>query len=133
MIGLDTNVLIRYIVQDDAVQSKNATEFLEKHCSISTPGFINNIVICEIVWVLQSCYKYKKEIIINVVKRILTTKEFIVDNSENLWKTLDEFSNGKADFSDYLIGKINKHRGCEFTITFDTLASASKEFKLLKY
>jgi predicted nucleic-acid-binding protein len=132
MIGLDTNILVRYIVQDDPLQSKHATEFVENHCSVSAPGFINLIVLCELVWVLGRAYGYKKEIITEVIKQILTTKEFMVENSENAWKALNEFLNGKADFSDYIIGYINKNVGCEFTITLDKLASQNKSFKFLK-
>jgi predicted nucleic-acid-binding protein len=133
MIGIDTNVLVRYIVQDDPIQSRISTDFIENNCSVSSPGVINLIVLCELVWVLRRAYEFKKEIIVEVIKQILTTKEFIVHNSENAWKALNEFSNGKADFSDYIIGYVNKDVGCEFTITFDKFAAENKYFKLLNY
>ena len=74
MIGVDTNVLVRYIVQDDIEQSKDATRFIEKRISSSNPGFINQIVLCELVWVLKRAYGYEKTIIFEVLEKILQTK-----------------------------------------------------------
>ena len=64
MIGVDTNVLVRYIVQDDVEQSKIASRFIEGLISSSKPGFVNQIVLCELVWVLKRAYHYDKTIII---------------------------------------------------------------------
>ncbi len=132
MIGLDTNVLLRYIVQDDPIQSKCATEYIESHCSVSNAGFINLIVICEIVWVLKKAYGYNKEIIIDVIKRLLSTKEFIIENSDIVWQAVKEYSNGKAGLADFLIGCSNKNKGCGYTITFDKQSAQGENFRLLK-
>ena len=91
MIGLDTNVLVRYIVQDDVEQSKISTTFIERHISSTNPGFINHIVLCEIIWVLKKAYRYDKPIITSVLERILQTKEFIVENAEVAWIALKEY------------------------------------------
>ena len=126
MIGIDTNVLIRYIVQDDVEQSKLATKFIEGRISSTNPGFINYIVLCEIVWVLKSAYRYEKPVIINVLQRILQTKEFIVENADVAWIALKEYEKDDADFSDYLIAVLNRFSGCDFTITLDQTASKFK-------
>jgi predicted nucleic-acid-binding protein len=68
MIGLDTNILLRYIVQDDPIQSGIATTFIETHCTAKTPGFVCNIVLVELVWVLEGGYGYDKNSIITVLK-----------------------------------------------------------------
>ena len=91
MIGLDSNVLIRYITQDDKDQAEIAGAIIE-------PGYINQIVICEIVWVLRRAYGYEKKIVIRVIQRILQTSEMVVENSENVRKALDAYKNGKADY-----------------------------------
>jgi predicted nucleic-acid-binding protein len=131
MIGVDTNVLVRYIVQDDIEQSKDATRFIEKRISSSNPGFINQIVLCELVWVLKRAYRYEKTIIFNVLKKILQTKEFVVDNADIVWIALGEYQKGEADFSDYLIASYNRYSDCTHTVTFDQIASNAKYFKLL--
>ena len=132
MIGIDTNVLIRYIVQDDPVQAKLATDFIENNLSNETPGFINQIVLCEIVWVLKQAYGYDKAVIVNVLRQIVMTAEFTIKNSDITWKALREYEKGNADFSDYIIGNSNIDDGCELTITFDKNASENLNFKLLK-
>jgi predicted nucleic-acid-binding protein len=129
MIGIDTNVLIRYIVQDDPLQSKLAVTFMEKNCTKSNPGFVNLIVCCEIVWVLHRAYNYNKDTIIRVMKQILLTSELYVEDAETVRKSLHDFENGNADFSDYIISHINSE--CEYTVTFDKNAAKIPLCKLL--
>ncbi len=131
MIGIDTNVLIRYIVQDDPQQSQKATALLEKQITTTSPGFVGRMVLCEIVWVLRRAYGYDKDIIINILKQILMTRELTVENSDCAWQALSEFQKGDADFTDYFLGSTNKASGCEVTVTFDKKASLSPNFKLL--
>ncbi len=131
MIGLDTNVLVRYIVQDDVEQSKISTTFIEGHISSTNPGFINHIVLCEIIWILKKAYHYDKPIIISVLERILQTKEFIVENAEVAWIALKEYEKDESDFSDYLIAVLNRFADCDFTITLDQAASKFKYCQLL--
>lgn len=119
MIGLDTNVLVRYLVQDHPLQSKKAAAFIEKNCSHEAPAFISEIVLCELVWVLESAYGYKKDVIIQALERILMTAQFKVENKDNVWEALSAYRRSKADFSDCLIGAKNHTAGCEKTATFD--------------
>jgi predicted nucleic-acid-binding protein len=132
MIGIDTNVLVRYIVQDDPAQAKVATHYIERNCTADSPGFINRIVLCEIVWILKRAYGYDKSIILNVIRQILLTAEFVTENSDVMWKALKEYESGQADFSDYIIGSSNLENGCECTVTFDKSVSANMDFILLK-
>ena len=73
MIGIDTNVLVRHLVQDDLSQSRAATQVITKQCTRDEPGFINRIVLCELVWVLESAYGYPKDTIAAVLEKLLRT------------------------------------------------------------
>lgn len=132
MIGLDTNVVIRYLAQDDKKQSVVATYFIEKSLTSDLPGYINHITLCEIVWVLQRCYGVTKQQLREVIEGLLTTKQLIVENIEITWKALRAFDANNADFCDALIGQINIHSGCVRTVTFDKKAASLPGFDLLK-
>lgn len=131
MIGLDTNILVRYITQDDQNQAELATKFIEKNCTGTKPGFINQIVICEIIWILCRAYGYDKKLVIRIIGKLLQSSEIVVENSPIIWKALKEYENGNADFSDYLIALSNIKSGCDYTVTFDKKASGNKLFKIL--
>jgi predicted nucleic-acid-binding protein len=131
MIGIDTNVLVRYLVQDDPEQSQQATRFIETECSIQKPAFINGIVLCELVWVLETVYAYPKQSIAKVIEKILRTRQFFIYQSEILWQTLRGYQRDGADFADHYIAILNAHNGCDYTATFDKKASRLKYFEAL--
>ena len=131
MIGIDTNILVRYITQDDEIQSEIATEFIENYCSNGNKVFINHLVICELVWVLKKCYKLSKPKIINVIQHILQISQFSIETPQIIWQALTDYKKGSADFADYVVGRTNIFNNCEETITFDKKASKSKGFSLL--
>ena len=131
MIGLDTNVVIRYLVQDDEKQSAAATRLIEKSLTTVAPGYINHISLCEIVWVLQRCYGVTNQQVREIIEGLLTTKQFNVENVEAAWKALRAFNASNADFCDALIGQVNIHSGCEYTVTFDKKAASLPGFDLL--
>jgi predicted nucleic-acid-binding protein len=122
MIGLDTNVLVRYFTQDDEVQAKLSKELIRKYAGKAGSLFINNIVICELIWVLERGYKYSRQQISSAVKLMLSAKEFAYDNLDYIWLALNEYELNGVDFSDALIGEINKRQGCRVTYTFDQRA-----------
>jgi len=131
VIGLDTNVLVRYITQDDKKQAAIATQWIES-CSVGTPGWISVIVLCETVWVLSRAYGYDKATIQSVLQRIFLACELAVEQQEQAWGALRDYAQGNADFSDYLIIHMNRYAGCEYTITFDKNASNHRLVRLLK-
>ena len=131
MIGLDTNILVRYITQDDEVQAASVNELINKYISKPQSMFINDIVICELVWVLSKGYKYQKEQIINVLRQFLTITEFAFENQNILWQALEEYEQKNLDFSDALISKINQSYSFIETFTLDEAASHSSGFTLL--
>lgn len=131
MIGADTNVLIRYFVQDDPEQSAAATKYIEDYCSKGDVIFINHIVMCEIVWVLQRCYHLNKAAIGQVIEQILRTAQFKIQSPTIIWQALKDYKAGDADFADYLICRTNMANECSVTITFDKNAGKSNCFHLL--
>ncbi|MDO9041317.1 MAG: type II toxin-antitoxin system VapC family toxin [Desulfocapsaceae bacterium] len=131
MIGLDTNILVRYITQDDLAQSSLATQFIEEKCSFALPGFINHIVLCELVWVLKRCYKTEMSQALRVVEQLLRTAQLRIQEPQVVWKALKLAQKGKADFADFLIAQINIAHGCGTTITFDNAAAEINSKTLL--
>jgi len=131
MIGVDTNVLVRYIAQDDATQSRRATAFIEKECSEAAPGFVGLVVLVELVWVSQSNYGATREEVADIVRRILSIKQLVVQNAETAWKALRLFESSKADFADCLIASAAVAAGCKNVVTFDKQA-AKTAMTLLK-
>ncbi|MDF3047966.1 MAG: hypothetical protein K0R73_1084 [Candidatus Midichloriaceae bacterium] len=129
MIGLDTNILVRYFTQDDETQAKLSKELIRRYAGKAESLFINNIVICELIWVLERGYKYSRQQISSAVKLMLSTKEFAYENLEHIWLALNEYELNGVDFSDALIGEINKGQGCKATYTFDQRAIKLRSFE----
>ena len=119
MIGLDTNVLVRYITQDDKKQAEQATRLIEEQCTKRSPGRIAQLVLCELVWVLHRAYGYSKAEVVGVLDQIMITAELSVENDDLARKALEAYRNGPADYSDYLLALGNKQAGCETTYSFD--------------
>ena len=132
MIGLDTNVLVRYLVQDDPVQAAAATKLIESRCTIDEPGWIDHIVLCEMAWVLDASYGYARELIAGAIRQILATSEFSVEAPDQARGALRAFEQGGADFADFLIGLRNRDQGCEGTYTFDRKAARFDTHRLIK-
>lgn len=122
MIGLDTNVLVRYLSQDDPVQSQKATDLIES-LTAGEPGFIAMVSVVELVWVLQSCYQATKSEIVDVLETLLRAKELVVERAEVVWQALRRFSDSKADFADCLIERCAHAAECKYTVTLDSKAA----------
>jgi predicted nucleic-acid-binding protein len=132
LIGLDTNVLVRYIVQDDAEQARRAAIFIENEMPKTLPGLISLAVMMELTWVLSRAYGYAKRDIANVLEQLLVTDGFEVETSDIAWAALRAFREGSADFSDYCICIRNRQAGAAHTVTFDRRAAEHEYFVLLK-
>ena len=128
---LDTNVLARYIVQDDPEQAEAAVRLIEGRCSAESPGYIGVPVLVELVWVLAAAYRYEWPVVASVIRQVLRTAEFMVEERETAWSALREFEAGGADFADCLIGHRNHARGCTQTHTFDRTAARGRYFALV--
>lgn len=131
MIGLDTNILVRYLTQDDPDQAKKATKEVEKGLSAGQMFFIADIVMCELVWVFESAYDYNRQEIVPVLENILRTRQFQFENKDLLWLSLAYYRKKKGDFADHLIGYIDQKAGCHETLTFDAELKNNPHFRVL--
>jgi predicted nucleic-acid-binding protein len=122
MIGLDTNVLVRYIMQDDARQSPKAAKLIES-LTVDEPGFVSIVSVVELVWVLSSAYGLSRGQIEQALEALLRTKEFVIDRADHLLKALRVFKATSADFADCLIERSAASAGCARTMTFDVGAA----------
>jgi predicted nucleic-acid-binding protein len=124
MIGLDTNVLVRYIMQDDSKQSPLATRIVES-LSAEIPGFVPLVAIVELGWVLSSAYELGRNQLVEAFEALLRTKELVVERGEIVWKALRAFQRAPGDFADCLIACSAEAAGCAKTMTFDRGAAKS--------
>lgn len=122
MIGLDTNVLVRYIMQDDPKQSPMATALMGS-LDADNPGFVALVSVLELYWVLTSCYDLTGSQVKQALEVLLRTKQIIVDQADRVLKALRVFDEGKADFADCLIERTASSAGCAKTMTFDVGAA----------
>jgi predicted nucleic-acid-binding protein len=130
MIGLDTNVLVRYIMQDDAKQAPQATRLVES-LSAEAPGFLPLVAVVELAWVLSSAYDLDRAQLVEAFEGVLRTKELVIERAEVVWKALRAFQSVNADFADCLIAHSAASAGCEKTMTFDRGAAKSGRMTLL--
>ena len=131
MIGLDTNVLVRYVAQDDKRQSPKASRLIES-LTADSPGYVSLVSVVELVWVLSGCYALSKDEICEVLETLLRTKEILVQNAAIVWKAVRLFKAGKADFADCLIELSAQAAGCGYTATFDRDAAKHCGMKLIE-
>jgi predicted nucleic-acid-binding protein len=131
VIGLDTNVIIRYVAQDDPRQSPAATRLFEKTLSAENPGFVSTITLCELCWVLAESYHADRERIRAVLEGLLGSKQVVVESGDLAWKALRAWQGSAADFSDALIGEIAAMHGAGQVVTFDKAAAKLPRFRLL--
>ncbi len=130
MIGLDTNVLVRYMMQDDARQAARANELIEA-LDQDRPGFVSLTSLVELVWVLSSAYGRDRAQVSLALESLLRTAAITVERNEIAWRALRLFSSGTADFADCLIAQSGAAAGCESTVTFDRAAARDAGMVLL--
>ena len=119
MIGLDTNVLVRYLVEDDESQSRRASKLIEGAVERGEELFISDVVMCETVWVLSSAYSFSRAEICDVLGDLLRARSVVFTSSDRLARSLESFRKGKSDFADYLIRELAKAAGADSVATFD--------------
>lgn len=135
MTGLDTNVLLRWLVDDDLWpddapdQTKATAALLGRR---DAQFFVNVVVIAETVWVLAKPLGQPKAVIADVIARLLQASNIVIDRRDAVEAALGRWVTGKAGFTDHLIGKINRGAGCDTTFTFDRAASRAGDFTRLR-
>lgn len=132
MKGLDTNVLVRYLVQDEPEQAAKATRFIETSCTEEHPCYLGQIVLCELAWVLESNYRQSRDDIATVIEKLLQVGQLEVANPDVVWRALDDYRKSNVDFPDHLLARVNESAGCDATFTFGKKASSQPAFELLK-
>lgn len=122
MIGVDTNLLVRYLAQDDAAQSPVASQIIDGF-TLDEPGYISQVVLVETVWVLARTYKVSREAIATIIESLLRAREIVVDRADAGYLALATYRATKADFSDALVAHGGRLAGCSATLTFDKPAA----------
>ncbi len=131
MVGLDTNVLVRYLAQDDVIQARQATQIIERQLTEQSPGFISLVTIVETVWVLNRVYHLSNQEVAAAIERILQADTLLVQNEQEVFTAMIAVKTGVGSFSDALIGALGEWAGCTATLTFDRRAKRLKQFQLL--
>jgi predicted nucleic-acid-binding protein len=130
VIGLDTNVLVRYVIQDDPRQSARATRLVES-LTPDVPGFVPLVALVELVWVLGGSYGLARLQIAAVLETLLRSKELVIDRADIVAQALQRFASGGADFADALIERTAAAAGCGATMTFDQGAAKTAGMTLV--
>jgi len=130
MIGLDTNVLVRYIMQDDPKQSPKATKIVESLDGVAG-GYVTLVSVVELVWVLSASFELTRSQVAQALDAIIRTKQFKIESADQVIRALRVFKDGKSDFADCLIERSANSAGCETTVTFDVNASKHSGMTLI--
>jgi len=119
MIALDTNILVRFLVEDDAAQTERARALLAKAVASDDPCFISDVVLCELVWVLERRYKFDRAEIVQALEQLLRARHLAFLSTEALVRALGAYSRGLGGFADYVIREHARANGCAVVATFD--------------
>ena len=129
MIGLDTNILVRYLTQDDPIQSPKATEIIERRVTEKKPGFVSVVAMVETVWFLDRAYGFSAQDIAAAVERMLQVEVLIVEKEQEVFAAMVALKQGRGSFADALIAGLGASAGCVHTLTFDNKAVRLPGFK----
>ena len=131
MIGFDTNVIVRYLTQDDPVQSPKATGLIERGLTEEDPGFVSVVAMAETAWVLERVYGRTAEEIAAVIERMLEVEVLVVESEQEVFTAMIAVKEGRGSFADALIGALGARAGCSHTVTFDQKALRLTAFEPL--
>ena len=131
MIGLDANILVRHLAQDDPVQSPKATELIEQQLSDADPGFVSVVAMVETAWVLERAYGLSGPDIAAAIERVLQADVIMVESEQEVFTAMIALKQGRGSFADALIGALGVSAGCSHTLTFDRKALRLAGFELL--
>jgi predicted nucleic-acid-binding protein len=132
VIGLDANVIVRYLAQDDARQAAAATRLIEGSLSAEVRGFISIVTLAEVVWVITSNYRATRVAVADIVEGLLTAPQLMLEKADAIWRALRSYRDSKADFSDAVIVELGRDAGCSKTVTFDRNAASHPGFEALR-
>lgn len=131
MKGLDTNVLVRYLTQDDPAQSRRANAIIDGALAGGQRIHLDTVVLCELVWVLRSAYAFSRDTVADTLARLLEASQLSVDDRDRLREAARRYGAGAGDFADCVLGLRNRAAGCDTTLTFDRAHRKSDLFTVL--
>jgi predicted nucleic-acid-binding protein len=129
MIALDTNVVVRFLVQDDRRQSSRASALISDAVATDTALYITDIVFCETVWVLDSAYGFRRDEVVAALRQLLQARHLRFQSPEQLSGALEAYASGRGDFADYLIREQAEAAGCDEVVTFDRALLREEGFR----
>jgi predicted nucleic-acid-binding protein len=130
MIGLDTNILVRYFIKDDPEQTRLAVNLIYS-LSPTEPGWIGLAIFMELDWVMNNVLKVKKDRVVEIFDILLASQELVVENAETVQEALHLYRSRNTDFADCLIAASAKAAGCSRTLTFDHRAARDAGMELV--
>ncbi len=119
MIALDTNVLVRFLVRDDKAQARKAKALVDRLGDGDSRGYVSDIVLCELVWVLTRSYRFERRRIVAALGRLAAARQLKFDSVDEIIRAVFAYERGKGDFADYLIREHARGAGCDSIATFD--------------
>jgi predicted nucleic-acid-binding protein len=131
VIGLDTNIILRYLLQDDPKQTRQANQIIDRQLRQQNPGFISLVTVLEIVWVLRSLLRKDAIQIATHIEQLLAADTFEVQNQQQVFEAVFALKRGTGEFEDALIGAVNRWAGCSKTFTFDRKTARLPHFQVI--
>jgi predicted nucleic-acid-binding protein len=133
MIAVDTNVLLRYVVDTrDEHQVARARKLIEQECSVDSPALVVDIVLCEFVWVMRKALRFKKPQIVQALQSLTLDRLIEFEDRPAFLSALQSFADGNSDLADYLIAANALKFGADVVVTFDAAASKHRAFRVLE-
>jgi predicted nucleic-acid-binding protein len=131
MKGLDTNILVRYLTQDDPSQARKANAVIERALAGGERIHIDTIVLCELVWVLRSAYGYDRATVASTLSKLVEAGELSIDDRDRLREAGRRYAAGTGDFADHVLALRGQFAGCDTTLTFDRAHRKSDLFTVI--
>jgi len=122
---------VRYLVRDEPIQARRARTFILDECTADNPGFVDRIVLCELVWVFERTYRFPHDVVANTLEMILRTAQLRIEQEADVATAINDYRAG-GGFANSLIATENRRNGCDYTATFDRGAARRKGFRLLR-
>lgn len=119
MKALDTNVLVRFLVEDDAAQTARAASLIEEAVAADERLYVSDVVLCELVWVLGAAYEFRRVEISTVLSELARARHLRFESSDRISRCVRAFADGRGDFADYVIREHARDSGYDQVATFD--------------
>ena len=119
MLGIDTNVLVRFLLRDDEAQFQKANKLIQREVTAGRGVLVSQLVLLETEWVLRSRYGFSKIQLLEVIASLLDTRDIQLEVEESVEEAIYQWKDANADFADCLIAARHRRLGCSATATFD--------------